>query len=602
MMVQTRKFISILVAFLLMLSLGLTSMFGVSQPVHAGGAPNVYYVTTATEFHDALDQAESSDISDVIYLVAGTYVGNFEYTPQHDWPLTISGEQGVTAQDVVLDGGDSGSVLKLYGSTSGISYTIEGITLRNGSYSGIYFEGHEDESIELHVNSVIIEDNTGWGGAGIFLDVYRDASCVAEIYNSVIRHNQATARGGGIAAHSWGGESSMELLMVNCLLYGNQAEWSGGGIELSASEVGDNNTTQATIVNSTISDNWINEAGETHRGAGINIYAYRGNGTDVSIDIVNSIVYGNTLHGGEAQDLSFGQENPGNVTIDVYACDIGDVLMDDDEGTPTYNSDRLINADPDFVDPAGGDYHLTPESPCIEQGTSGYNISLPQTDIEGNPRLINLSPDIGAYEFTGTPPESTIAYTPNSLNFVATEGVVNPPSQTLDIWNSGDGTLQCSVTDDALWLGLSPPNGLSTGDTDKVTVTVSVDISGMAVGNYDATITIYEMLASNTPQTVPVHLTINPPMQAVDEPNAAVAFSSIAPFLETAYGYRIGEGTGGWTIYNPSWPVEMNSLETLYVARGYWINVREACTLQYGSNTYVLDAPGWWLIGWIPQQ
>ncbi|MFC1930213.1 hypothetical protein ACFLW6_05115, partial [Chloroflexota bacterium] len=172
----------------------------------------------------------------------------------------------------------------------------------------------------------------------------------------------------------------------------------------------------------------------------------------------------------------------------------------------------------------------------------------------------------------------------------------------LEFWNSGAGTLQVSAfTDNPLWLDLSYPNGLSTGDTDIVTVTVSVDITGRVVGDYDATITLFDMLASNEP-LVPVHLTINPPMQAVDEPSAVDAFASISPFLETAYGYRIGEGTGGWTIYNPSWPVEMNSLETLYVARGYWINVREACTLQYGSSTYVLDAPGWWLIGWIPQQ
>ncbi|MFC1955262.1 hypothetical protein ACFLWZ_01815 [Chloroflexota bacterium] len=91
-----------------------------------------------------------------------------------------------------------------------------------------------------------------------------------------------------------------------------------------------------------------------------------------------------------------------------------------------------------------------------------------------------------------------------------------------------------------------------------------------------------------------------PPTPAVDEPAAADAFASIAPFLETAYGYKTGEGIGGWTVYNPLWPSQMNSLQTLYVARGYWINVNQACILQFGSSTYELDA-GWNLIGWIPQ-
>ncbi|MFC1972369.1 hypothetical protein ACFLVE_03080 [Chloroflexota bacterium] len=85
-----------------------------------------------------------------------------------------------------------------------------------------------------------------------------------------------------------------------------------------------------------------------------------------------------------------------------------------------------------------------------------------------------------------------------------------------------------------------------------------------------------------------------------DEPSADEGFASIAPFLQTAYGYMAGEGTKGWTIYNPLWPSELNSLKTLYVARGYWIYVHQPCALLYGSRIYVLNA-GWNLIGWIPQ-
>jgi hypothetical protein len=91
-----------------------------------------------------------------------------------------------------------------------------------------------------------------------------------------------------------------------------------------------------------------------------------------------------------------------------------------------------------------------------------------------------------------------------------------------------------------------------------------------------------------------------PPTPIVNEPSVVNGFTSIAPFLETAYGFKVGEGTGGWTIYNPDWPSGANTLTTLYVARGYWISVSETCTLQYGSSTYLLDA-GWNLIGWIPQ-
>jgi hypothetical protein len=54
-----------------------------------------------------------------------------------------------------------------------------------------------------------------------------------------------------------------------------------------------------------------------------------------------------------------------------------------------------INSDPLFVNAPNDDFHLQPNSPCIDAGT---NVGLTQ-DFEGNP-IIN-TPDIGAYEYAG---------------------------------------------------------------------------------------------------------------------------------------------------------------------------------------------------------
>ena len=48
-----------------------------------------------------------------------------------------------------------------------------------------------------------------------------------------------------------------------------------------------------------------------------------------------------------------------------------------------------------------GDYHLLPESLCIDAGDPDYIIDENETDIEGNPRIINSKIDIGAYEYNG---------------------------------------------------------------------------------------------------------------------------------------------------------------------------------------------------------
>ena len=104
---------------------------------------------------------------------------------------------------------------------------------------------------------------------------------------------------------------------------------------------------------------------------------------------------------------------------------------------------------------------------------------------------------------------------PASLDFSAQQSGTNPASQTLSLWNSGTGTLTWSATDSANWLILSPTSGSSAGETDNLVL--SVDISGMNAGSYPALVTISAQGAANTPQTVVVNLTINPPVEEEED-------------------------------------------------------------------------------------
>lgn len=105
--------------------------------------------------------------------------------------------------------------------------------------------------------------------------------------------------------------------------------------------------------------------------------------------------------------------------------------------------------------------------------------------------------------------QATIAYSPSSLTFTATEGA-NPSNQTLSVANAGGGTLNWSVSGDAAWLSVSPASGSSTGEVDGVVV--SVNAAGLKAGSYSASITVSGG-ANITPQTVSVNLTISPPPQ-----------------------------------------------------------------------------------------
>jgi hypothetical protein len=87
----------------------------------------------------------------------------------------------------------------------------------------------------------------------------------------------------------------------------------------------------------------------------------------------------------------------------------------------------------------------------------------------------------------------------------------NPPSESFDVWNSGGGTLTYTLAADQSWISLTPPGGTSTstgGGSGLSTITVNYTASSLAAGTVTAYITISAPGASNSPQTIPVHVSV----------------------------------------------------------------------------------------------
>ncbi|UCG51827.1 MAG: T9SS type A sorting domain-containing protein [Candidatus Latescibacterota bacterium] len=202
-----------------------------------------------------------------------------------------------------------------------------------------------------------------------------------------------TARlGGGI----WMGDES-DVTLVNCVFFGNVAadeggtEGWGGGVYSSNSTI--------TMTNVTFVDNWADVDGGGLYNAEF--------GKPANVVMVNSLFWGNSVGGtGRGQIRNVGTA----VTTISYSLIEGSGGSGPDwDGLMGVDAGNNIDADPFFVDQAGGNLRLFFGSPAMEAGDNNAP-DLPATDMDGKNRIIGTHVDVGAYETTPVCPPANVFY------------------------------------------------------------------------------------------------------------------------------------------------------------------------------------------------
>jgi hypothetical protein len=196
--------------------------------------------------------------------------------------------------------------------------------------------------------------------------------------------------------------------------------------------------------------------------------------------------------------------------------------------------------------------------PGLATGTYSATITVTATGATNTPQSIPVSLTVSAATSSPTTSTSSISLSPTSLVFSATQGGSNPSEQAVAISNSGADPLSWSVSSDVAWLFVFP-----TSETSPSSFAAKANISGLATGTYSATISVMATGATNTPQSIPVSLTIS-----ASQPTTTSASLTWEPYSDpTVVGFFVHYGTRspnspGSCVYDQGTYVPLSSLTT----------------------------------------
>jgi beta-glucanase (GH16 family) len=119
-------------------------------------------------------------------------------------------------------------------------------------------------------------------------------------------------------------------------------------------------------------------------------------------------------------------------------------------------------------------------------------------------------------------PTSQLSVSPTALSLSGTQGSsANPGPASLNVTNSGNGSLSFTASSDSLWLSVTPASG-----TAPQTLQISAALGTLTVGTYTGHVTVTAPGAKNSPASIPVTFTVAADVPPVISSAAASSITS----------------------------------------------------------------------------